>query len=404
MRTPLRTEHSARPDHPTILTLPATTIIQTKMQILIIGGVTESLLNFRGNLIRLLLENGHIVHTAAGEFDARTVSTLTQWGVHYHRLPLERVSLSPIKDLRLSSELRRLIVEVNPDVILSYTIKPVIYGGLVSRFFGRARFIGLITGLGQTFQPTNWKQRIIYILVSNLYRTALRKADAVIVQNTSDLQVIKNTLGVPEDRVHLVNGSGVDISRFERTQLPSEKPLFLLVARLIRGKGVLEYCEVARRLRGNGINATFDLLGQFEQSPGAISREQIMSYVDDGSIRYHGSVVDVRPYFRRAHVYVFPSYYNEGLARTLLEALSIGRPIITTDHPGCREAVIDGVNGYLVKKQNIDDLEQKILKILNERDRWPEMSEASRELAESTFDVDLINQAMLKLITKHAQL
>jgi glycosyltransferase involved in cell wall biosynthesis len=368
------------------------------MKILLVAGISRSLLNFRGQLLADLVELGHEVHAAAGETEPEVVRALETSGIHYHPLPLNRTSLNPAGDIQLLLRLRGLMRTHRPDILLAYTIKPVIWGGIASQSSPSTAFFALITGLGQVFTAESVKRRILQALASRLYGLALRRASGVIFQNGSDRDLFVREQITSLGKSHIVDGSGVDLTHFHLEELPAGPPQFLLIARLLRAKGVLEYCEVARRVRAIQPDATFHLVGPTETGGEAVSLAALSSFLDDKSVCYHGSVSDVRPHIKSSHVFVFPSYYNEGLSRSLLESLATGRPIITTDHPGCREAVLCGTNGVLGKKMDADDLFQKTLWMLENREQWPIMGAASRKLAEEKFDVRKVNADMLRIL------
>jgi glycosyltransferase involved in cell wall biosynthesis len=365
------------------------------MRIAVVGSWAQSLLNFRGPFIETLLRRGHHVWTAASGEASEVRSRLAAMGVDYEALPLRRSSVDPLGDARTLIALRRIFAERSPELLLTYTVKPTVFGHLAARWAGVPRRYALITGLGWTFGSSTREQRIVGALAQGLYRAALREADGVIFQNADDEEVfVKRRIlgdGMP---THVVAGSGVDLERFSASPVPEGDPSFLLIARLLRAKGVVEYCEAARIVRRTAPEATFGLVGPEDPAPGGISARDLRPWTEDGSVEYHGGQDDVRPFLKRSTVYVLPSY-REGLPRTILEAMATGRAVVTTDVPGCRETVREGENGRLVPPRDPEALARVLLELLEERAVLARMGEVSRAIAEERFDVRLVNRDLV---------
>ena len=318
------------------------------MRILIIAGISRSLVNFRGPLIKAMLAAGHEVIACAGEPRKEVAETLKSWGVAFFPIKLARAGMSPLGDLRTCLQLRRLMREHRPDAILAYTIKPVIWGGVAFHFSGcKGTFFALITGLGMAFQPGKFKKGLLTKLVTFLYRTALTCAEKVIFQNEDNRNVFVNRKIVPRKKTFLVSGSGVDLEQFFVLPFPEGGVTFLTIARLLGDKGLRELRQAAAILGGQkpddrGRKAdgppSVQLLGPEDSSPDGIPLPEVQEWHDSGDLNYLGATNDVRPFIAGCHVYVLPSYH-EGMPRTVLEAMAMGRPIITTDAPGCRETV-----------------------------------------------------------------
>ena len=264
--------------------------------------------------------------------------------VRFHAMPLKRTGLNPLADYRFLRFFTRFLKAERPDLMFSYTIKSVIYGSLAAHRAGVPRIFALMTGLGYAFTDGNLKQRLVGRVARALYRRALPHNDAVFFQNPDDLQLFLD-LGLLRDarRAVRVNGSGVDLERFGFQPPPSGPPVFLLVARLLRDKGIVEYAEAARLLKPRHPQARFQLVGPHDANPSAISRQQLDAWRSEGIIEYPGATDDVRPFLAGAGVFVLPSY-REGTPMSVLEAMAVGRPIVTTDVPGCRETVVPGGN------------------------------------------------------------
>lgn len=366
-------------------------------RVLVVGSLAESLVNFRGDLLRELPSLGHDVIAAAPAGPAWVDESLARWGVRRVVLPLRRTGTNPLSDVALLRALRRLMQAERPDVLLAYTAKPVIYGLLAAAAAGVPRKVALITGLGFAFLPArSVVQSLLQRITRGLYRRALRHVDVVLFQNGDDEQVFRR-LGFlrPGAVVRRVAGSGVNLERYARQPLPDGPPRFLLIARLLIDKGVGEYLDAAARLRAEGAGVRCELVGPLETHPAAIRSELVEQAVASGAIDWHGAVRDVRPHLAACHVYVLPSY-REGTPRTVLEAMAVGRPIITTDAPGCRETVEPGVNGAQVPVADSNALYREMKRFAAlPRAELERMAGASRTIAAAKFDVRNVNAAII---------
>lgn len=365
------------------------------MKVVVVGNIAQSLVNFRGPLLRAMVGRGHEVTAVGPEDDAQHEAALRALGVEYRVVPLRRASFNPLHDLSFLLALARLLRELRPDVFLGYTIKPVIYGNLAARLAGVRSRGALITGLGYAFGTGSVKQRALGKVVQGLYRLALAGASVVFFQNPDDeREFLRLGLATPE-QAELVAGSGVDLTRFHPSP-PRDAPLtFLLIARLIREKGIDLFVAAARELKRRHPDARFQLLGPLDPNPTAVTADEVASWQREGIIEYLGETPDVRPYLAAASVFVLPSYYREGTPRTALEALATGRPIVTTDAPGCRETVEEGVNGFLVQPRDVATLVTAMERFLLDPALVERMGTASLELARNKYDVVLVNDAML---------
>ena len=363
-------------------------------RILVIASFTPSLINFRGALLKLFCDLGHEVLTCSPDPDEETIHQLDDLGIRHIEFPLQRTGMNPKQDLRTLSALRRIIHKEQPDHVLAYTIKPVIYGCLAARKERVPHIHALITGLGTSFQGRGIKRRALSSLVSRLYRSALKGCSNVFFQNSDDLALFEARGLVDSTQVMLVNGSGIDLEHFSYAPVGDQPALhFLLIARLIREKGVETYAEAARKVKARYPEAVFRIVGYFESHPAAIRKEQMASWTEQGILEFLGSRMDVREPLKEASIYCLPSY-REGMPRTVLEALAIGRPIITTDAPGCRDTVIDGENGLLVPVRDADALAEAMSVFCRNPGKIKAMGARSRVLAESRFDVHKVNESL----------
>ena len=367
------------------------------MKIIIIGGLASSLINFRGDLIRAFIANGHDVVAMSASTDDKLISDIESLGCKFIPIPIERNGLNPLSDFKLLISLWQLFRFEKPDVILSYTIKPVIWGGIAARLFGRARFYGLITGLGFAFQRGGFKRNLIGSIATNLYRLALAKSSGVIFQNPDNQQAFIDSGVVRKENTFRVFGSGVNVSRYENLSLPLGSPIFLTIGRLLGEKGLREYAKAAQIVKLKYPDTIFQLVGPEDPSPDGIPIDEVMGWNNSGAIEYLGGTDDVRPFINDCHIFVLASYH-EGMPRTVLEAMSIGRPILTTNVEGCRETVVEGVNGYLVPKQDAQALAVRMIWFIENQTKWSEMAKQSRKIAEDIFDVHKVNESILEIM------
>ncbi|MER1946504.1 glycosyltransferase family 4 protein [Stutzerimonas stutzeri] len=369
------------------------------MTFLLIAGYPDSLLNFRGPLLDALLARGLAVHVAAPDLPLGSPlrQQLEARCLQVHDVPLRRSGMNPLADFATLVQLWRLMRRIRPDHVLGYTIKPVIYGSLAACLAGVPRRFALITGLGYAFtgQQAGGLRGRLRALIQRLYSLALVSTHKVFFQNPDDealfrfLDILR--LGTPSC---VVNGSGVDVAQFAVSPLPAA-PRFLLIARLLGDKGVREYVEAARQVRGRYPEAQFSLVGWIDENPDAIEQAELDAWVTEGVVEYLGHLKDVRPAIADCSVYVLPSY-REGTPRTVLEAMAMGRAIITTDAPGCRETVVDGDNGFLVPVKAVNELAAAMLRFVEQPLLAAQMGSRSRQIAEEKYDVHRVNAVMLK--------
>lgn len=364
---------------------------------LILGALPESLLNFRGALIDALLEAGHDVLAAAGGEAPAVAAGLSERGVPYHPLRIQRTGTNPLADLGTLLDCMRLMKEVSPDVVLCYTAKPVIYGLIAARWTGVPLRAAMIEGLGFAFTGTSPRHRLLGGVMRFLYRASLSACQTVFFLNPDDQAFFNSHALVPaRARQVRINGIGVDLAHFSPQPLPAV-PSFLLVARLLVDKGVVEYAEAARQVKARFPAARFLLVGWLDENPSCIREEMLDAWVKDGTIDYLGRLSDVRPAYEKCSVYVLPSY-REGLPVTIMEAMAMGRAIVATDVPGCRETVVEGINGYLVPARDADSLAQAMMRFVDNPALATQMGVQSRRLAEERFDVHEVNRQIIETL------
>lgn len=370
--------------------------------VIVVSGLATSLINFRGALLREVVKCGHdvIALAPADEHSGSVAETLTKLGVRFEAISLQRSGLNPWRDFLSCCELARLFRGYKPDVVFAYTAKPVIYSGIAVRILRNIGFYPMITGLGYAFiDGGGLKRKILRAMLERMYSIGLASSNTVIFQNADD-EGIFQALGLlrGKNRSVCVNGSGIDLSAFPTSPLPNA-PVFLMLARLIADKGIREYVSAARQVKRRYPNVVFRLAGSFDRNPASIKPAELQSWVDEGVIEYLGVLSHVQNELSACQVYVLPSYYREGLPRSILEALATGRPIITTDAPGCRETVVHDKNGFLVTPRDAHSLAAAMMRMLEmsvfDRRR---MAAESRAMAEDKFDVQKVNAEMLNIM------
>lgn len=367
-------------------------------KIVLIGALPESLTNFRGRLLQECVEAGYDVFAMAASATEHQVLKLRNMGVTFVEFPVQRNGLNPIKDLKTWWILRKELKKIKPDVVLAYTIKPVIWGGLALLRNKKVKFYALITGLGFAFQGEGLKRKLLKKTVTLLYSSALSRASGIIFQNHDDLDVFLSEGIISADKSHVVNGSGVDTVHFSVEESLEVRPTFITIARLLAEKGLRVYADAAYKVKLKYPEATFRLLGSPDPSPDSIPLAEVKQWSKEGTIEYLGESDDVRPHLAACHVFVLASYYGEGLPRTIIEAMAMGKPILTTDNVGCRETVVVGMNGFLVPIKDSDALAERMIWFIEHQEEWKRLSSFSRNLAVERFDVNKVNSQMLQIM------
>jgi glycosyltransferase involved in cell wall biosynthesis len=363
-------------------------------KVVIVAGYGPSLVRFRGPLLRALVDGGHEV--VAVSCEPEPPEGFAALGATYLAVPeLQRAGTDPVRDLRTIAALVRLFRRLRPDVVLSYTVKPVIYGTLAARLTRVPRRWALVTGLGYLFLDDGTrKQRVVQAIARPMYAAAMRSATGVFLQNPDDVRDLQDVGVLPRSqRVVLVAGSGIDVDRFVPSPVPEGPPVFLFVGRLLRDKGVVELVQAARLLQQRGVACRVQLLGPLDPNPACVSAEEVAGWRREGVVEVLGETRDVRPYLAACTVFVLPSY-REGTPRSSLEAMAVGRAVITTDVPGCRETVTHGDNGLLVTVKDPVSLADAMARLAGDRAEVVRMGARGRALAETKFDVRKVVAAM----------
>lgn len=363
---------------------------------LILGNQAGTLVNFWSVLVRNALEFCREIVCAVPDADSRAENRLTGLGVRVVHYKLDRKGMNPLRDAHTLLDLTRLLKREKPDILFASTIKPVIYGCLAARLASVPHVFAAITGLGYAFEADTPLKKCVNLLGVQLYRIALRHAEGIFFQNQDDVDVFRRN-GILRNnvRARITRGVGVDVRRFGQAPLPPQPLIFLLVGRLLEAKGLPEYAAAARLLKKRHPEVRFQVLGPPEQGPGSIPLDAVKAWEQEGDIEYLGKTDDVRPCIAAAHVLVLPSR-REGAPTALMEGMSMGRPAVATNAPGCREVVRDGLNGFLVPVRDAAALAEAMEKFILDPDSVAVMGAAARAFAETECDAEHVAGQILR--------
>lgn len=367
------------------------------MVILVLSSHTPSLFWFRMEMMKSFMTKGVKVIAVGNEPESVWSDKFKDLAIKYRSIPVCRNGMNVIGDLKTFIALKKIIQEEKPDKIFTYQAKTIVYGILASHLVDNSiSNYPLVAGLGSIFRGTCFKSKIVRLILSRQYKLAFKYSTKVIFQNSDDKNELLHRGLLKETQVAMVNGSGVNVEKFTVQPFPDTKAI-LFIGRLLRDKGVGEYLELAKRIKCKYPEVRCLLVGPFDTNPSAIKPVDLQPLIEDGIIEYFGEQTDVRPYINECTVYVLPSYH-EGTPKTVLEAMASGRPIVTTDAPGCRETVEDGINGFLVPIKDVALLEEKVLKILNDPLLADKLGKRGRLLAEEKYDVNKVNASLMKIM------
>ena len=343
------------------------------MRFILVSPKNRTAYNFRGDLIKRII-------------------SCEALGARFVEIPMNKNGVNPKEDLKYQKALYELFKKEKPDVVLGYTSKPVIYGSIAAKKAGVPHKVAMITGLGYAFTAQTKKAKAIRAVMSVLYKKALNCADTVIFQNPDDREQFVSSGLVKSEKCRVVNGSGVNTNRFSVADYP-DKITFFMLSRVMYSKGIREYLRACELVKEKHPEVRFMLLGACENIQDSLSKEDLAPYVENGIIEHFGETDRVEDYYKKCSVYVLPSY-REGTPRTVLEAMSMGRAIITTDAPGCRETVIDGKTGFLVPVKNAEAVAEKMTEFIENPELIKTLGAASAEYAREKFSVDKVNDDM----------
>ncbi len=361
------------------------------MKVLFFFNTAINSLHFRKNLINTFVLNGHEVTVVLNKSLIEKAKEVLNPKVNYYITEaFSGTSTSILGNIRLYWRIKAMLRELSPDILFLINVKPIVYGASAAAKLGIKNVFALITGLGYAFiEDNNVKRYTIRKILEYFYKRSLKTVKHVFFQNNDDLTLFLNKKIVNLSQAILVNGTGVDLSEYVFDKNFPDTLTFLMASRLVREKGIYEYLEACKNLKNKYPHIRFLLAGDTCDNPSSISQEELKNL--SNYVEYVGYCKEMYSAFQRCSVFVYPSYYREGVPRAILEALSTGRPIITTDNVGCRETVIDQKNGFRVAIKNAKALEQAMENFIMNPHLLSQMGSESRKLAESKFDIEQIN-------------
>lgn len=359
-------------------------------KVLMLCPTSRSVRNFRMGLINHLKENDCEITVCA--FDDENKELIEGTGAKFVCIPSRNRSLNPFKSSKLKKEYIKLIKSEQPDVVLTFVLKPNVYGAFAAKKVGFENIYSFVEGAGDAFINNSLKWKLIRFVVCHLYKKAFKTSKKVFFINNDDKADFINRGLVAEEKCEIIHGVGVNLERFDFRPTKNQNT-FLMISRLLKTKGIFEYCEAAKKVKEKYPEAVFNLLGP----EGTLKKEDIAEYIDSGVINYLGATTDVRPFIEEATVHVLPSY-REGLGLVNAEAGAIGRPSITCDTIGTRDTVEDGYNGFLVRLYNSDDIAEKMIYFIENPDMAIKMGENARKYVEEHFDQREINKKICSIV------
>ncbi len=368
--------------------------LKSSKSIAIVANSTWNIYNFRQNVIRKCIEEGFKVYVLA-PIDAyiEYIENFPEV-THINLTTLDRDSTNPIKDLLLVEELRRKYRKIKPDLVVHYTHKPNIFGTLAARLAG-VKSVSVITGLGYSFINRGF----INVVAEWLYRRTARYSSSMIFENEDDRELFIQKQLVNEDRAFAVKGCGVNTAYYQsKSNQSPNPPVFTFIGRLLKDKGILEFAAAARHFHEKALPASFVVLGDFDpENPSTIDRDTLLEWISEDTVDYKGFVNDVRPFLEKSTCIVLPSY-REGMPRIVLEAMAMGKPVITTRTAGCRETVEEGINGFLAEARSVDDLINAMQKFCElSPEQRSAMGARGRSMAVDVFSDTIIAEDLFRI-------
>jgi len=370
-------------------------------KISLISPYAGSIISFRGSLIKALVEIGLEVFVLAPDYTPDVKIAVAKLGAQPVDYFLKRTSMNPFLEAKALNSLKKVLFNLKPDITLGYMHKGSMYGVLASRAAGVEKRYALIEGLGYAFTEAgdkSLKRSIARVLAIAGYRFSLPYATKVFFLNNDDKDELVKLGAVESEKAVVVGGIGVDLQAWQFCEPVLSPITFVMVGRLLKEKGVYEYVEAAQRVKQVYPEVRFLLVGGTDDNPGSVPEVYINSMVSKGVLEWPGKVSNVQDYLRQSSVFVLPSYYREGVPRSIQEAMALGRPIITTNVAGCKDTVENGVNGLLVPPRDVDALVEAMIGFIERPERIATMARESRRLAEERFDVNVQTQKLVSYL------
>ncbi len=366
------------------------------MKILVLSSEASSMFWYRKDMMCEFVRQGCEVVAASDGAEEEFTEMFASIGVKYRQVYVSKNGINPTQDIKTYKELVQLMNEEKPDKIFAYHAKMVSYGSMAAKKCGIDEMYALIAGLGSILRGEGFKNSIVRTVLKALYKNAFKSCKSIITHNLEDRQLLIDEKFTKPEKIKTINGSGVNLDRFIYSRTPKTNS-FLFIARLIGDKGIREYINAAHIVKEKYPEAVFKIAGPYDTNPSALKPDEMQKYIDSGVIDYLGTLQDVCPALNECMVFVLPSYH-EGAPKTVLEAMATGRPVITTDAPGCRTTVTDGFNGFLVPVKNSEKLAEKMIFFLENYDTAVEMGNNGRKRAEDKYDSVKVNRSILDIM------
>ncbi len=366
-------------------------------KILFVINVDWFFISHRLPLALKALKKGYEVHIACGITDKKEY--LESLGLTVHPISISRSGMGISGEIKAFNGIYEVIKKVNPNIAHFVTIKPILYGGIVSRFLGDFRKVFAISGLGFVFVAQTIKAKIVRIIVSLMYKIALGGDNShVIVQNPEDKKVILSFNTISNKEITLIKGSGVDLEKYTYKKSENKIAKVVMASRLLKEKGVFEFAEAAKVLGSKGLKVEFELYGEIDEgNPNSLTKRDLAKISEISNFSVKGFSNDIKSIFQKADIVVLPSYYGEGLPKVLIEAAACGRAIITTNMPGCKDTIIENKTGLFCEVKDPKSLTESIERLIQDNELRNSMGKAGRELAEQEFDIN-------KVVEKHFEI
>jgi len=367
-----------------------------RKKLLFVVNSSNYFLSHRSNIASSAKKQGFQIHVASPKDDGS--KKLEQEGFFHHDIFLSRSGRKILGEIKTLINIYTTVKKINPDLLHLITIKPVIYGGIVSLFFNVKGVISAVPGLGYSYITKGIRASIFRFFLASLYRIAFRKNSLkVIFQNEEDREIISKASRLNQDKITLIKGSGVNLNKYSYSPIPKGRPIISMASRLQKDKGVNEYCEAAKILKEQGVQADFYFIGSLDSNYASeIEEKKLLEWKESKVVKFLGYREDINSLFHKSSIVVLPSY-REGFPKVLQEAAACGRPVIASDVPGCRDVVRDGVTGFLISPIDPKVLAKKIGYLLSNKVLLKKMGKEARELAEREFSSDEVIKKHLKI-------
>lgn len=362
------------------------------MKIIVLSSHTQSLFWFRMDMMQSFIQDGHEVIAVGSESVNEWAPKFAAKGIQYRQIYVQRNGINPLTDLKTLNSIKDVFTLEKPDKVFAYQAKSIIYGSIAANSLGIKEFYSLIAGLGSIFRGSGLKNSVVKNIMKQQYKLACKYSKLVFFQNNDDkFEFINNRL-VIESKTAILNGSGVNLDLFQPVN-QSDETAFLFIGRLIKDKGIMEYLEACKIIKSKHPQVRCLLVGPYDSNPSALNDHELKPYIRNNIVEYFGEQKDVRPYIAQVSTFVLPSYH-EGTPKTILEAMAMGRSIITTDAPGCKETVENGGNGYLVNVKDVKSLVDAMEKLILNHDISIKMGVESLNIVKSKYDVNIVNKSI----------